>query len=114
MAFGNIGTIWAEIGLNTAKLQAGVSTAKLQLSALDRQAMTQTASINAKLNKIGAGLTSVGKNMSKFVTLPLLAVGVAATKAGMDFEDGMTKSLAIMNNVTPQIRSQMELLLKML
>jgi len=112
MAFGNIGTIWAEIGLNTAKLQAGVSTAKLQLSALDRQAMTQTASINAKLNKIGAGLTSVGKNMSKFVTLPLLAVGVAATKAGMDFEDGMTKSLAIMNNVTPQIRSQMELTAK--
>ena len=112
MAFGNIGTIWASIGLETTKLQMGVSTAKMQLSALDRQAMTQTASINAKLNNIGAGLTSVGKNMSKFVTLPLLAIGVAATKAGMDFEKGMTESLAIMNNVTPQIRSQMELTAK--
>jgi len=112
MAFGNIGTIWAEIGLETRRLQAGVTTAKMQLSTLDRQALTQTASINAKLNKIGAGLTSVGKNMSKFVTLPILAVGAASVKAGMDFDSGMTKSLAIMNNITPQIRRQMELTAK--
>ena len=108
MAFGNMGTIWSEIGLNTAKLQAGVSTAKLQLSALDRTAMTQAAKVNAKLQTIGTGLQSVGKKMSMFVTLPILAVGAAAAKAGSDFEDGMTKSLAIMNNVSPQIRSQME------
>ena len=108
MAFGNIGTIWSEIGLNTAKLQAGVTTAKMQLSALDRQAMTQAASINAKLMTIGSGLQSVGKKMSMYVTLPLLAVGAASVKSGMDFESGMTKSLAIMNNVSPQIRSQME------
>ena len=108
MPFGNIGTIWAEIGLDTKKLQTGVSTAKMQLSALDRQAMTQAASINAKLNSIGSGLQSVGRNMSMYITLPLMAIGAAAIKSGMDFESGMTKSLAIMNNVSPQIRSQME------
>lgn len=112
MAFGNIGTIWAEIGLETKRLQAGVTTAKMQLSTLDRQALTQTASINAKLRSIGTGLQTVGKRMSKFVTLPLLAVGVAATKAGMDFDSSMTKSLAIMNNISPQIRRQMELTAK--
>lgn len=112
MAFGNIGTIWAEIGLETKRLSTGVTTAKMKLSELDRQALLKTASINAKLNKIGAGLTSVGRNMSRYVTLPLLAVGVAATKAGMDFDSGMTKSLAIMRDITPQIRKQMELTAK--
>jgi len=108
MAFGNLGTIWSEIGLNTAKLQAGVTTAKMQLSTLDRQAMTQAASINAKLNTIGSGLQSVGKKMSMYVTLPILAVGAASVKAGMDFESGMTKSLAIMGDISPQIRAEME------
>ena len=112
MAFGNMGTIWSEIGLNTAKLQAGAATAKMQLSALDRTAMTQAASINAKLMTIGTGLQSVGKKMSMFVTLPILAVGAAATKAGSDFESGMTKSLAIMDSVSPKIRKQMELTAK--
>jgi len=112
MAFGNIGTIWAEIGLDTKKLQTGVTVAKLKLSELDRTAMTKTASINAKLASIGKGLTSVGRNMSMYVTIPLLAMGAAATKAGMDFEDGMTKSLAIMKDISPQIRAEMELTAK--
>lgn len=112
MAFGNLGTIWSEIGLETKRLSAGVTTAKMKLSELDRQAMTKTASINAKLRTIGTGLQTVGRNMSMYVTLPLMAVGAAATKAGMDFDSGMTKSLAIMNNITPQIRKQMELTAK--
>ena len=112
MAFGNIGTIWAEIGLETTNLQKGVSKAKMQLSALDRTAMTQAASINAKLQTIGTGLQSVGKKMTMYATLPLLAVGAASVKAGSDFESGMTKSLAIMNSVSPQIRAQMELTAK--
>ncbi len=112
MAFGNLGTIWSEIGLETKRLSAGVTTAKMKLSELDRQAMTKTASINAKLRSIGTGLQTVGKRMSMYVTLPLMAVGAASVKAGMDFDSGMTKSLAIMNNITPQIRKQMELTAK--
>lgn len=108
MSFGSLGTIWSEIGLETRKLSTGVTVAKTKLNELDRMAMTKTASINAKLSSVGSGLTSVGRNMSMYVTVPLLAMGAAATKAGMDFGDGMTKSLAIMKNVSPQMRAEME------
>jgi TP901 family phage tail tape measure protein len=42
--------------------------------------------VEAQFNKTGAKLQSVGANLTKAVTLPILAVGGAATKAAIDFE----------------------------
>ena len=62
----------------------------------------------AGMQKVAQGMSRAGAQMTKYITLPLVGLGAASVKAGMDFEDAMTKSLAIMSDVTPEIRKQME------
>lgn len=48
-----------------------------------------------RLTSIGDSMKNVGRNMSMYVTAPLLGLGGVATKTGMDFEEGMSKVSAI-------------------
>lgn len=48
-----------------------------------------------KMKKNGDRMEKVGKTLSLKVTTPLIAMGGAATKAGMDFEEGMSQVQAI-------------------
>ena len=41
--------------------------------------------------KIGKKLTDIGKTMTKYVTLPIVAAGTASTKFAMDFANSMAK-----------------------
>lgn len=49
----------------------------------------------AKMQSAGKKLTSIGKDMTKKVTLPIAGIGAVAIKAGMDFEAGMSEVRAI-------------------
>ena len=81
MAFGNLGTIWAEIGLNTAKLDKGIAAAQI------------------KMKKTDASLTTMGQKLTKNSTKMLLAggvmvaavgaVGIASIKMAADYETSM-------------------------
>lgn len=53
-------------------------------------------------------MTSVGRSMSLYITTPLTAIGGASIRAFGNFDDAMTKSLAIMGNVGPEMRKEME------
>ena len=43
------------------------------------------------LQKFGGQMKSVGANMTKAITIPIAAMGVASAKSAMDFETSMTK-----------------------
>lgn len=62
----------------------------------------------AKVTQMAQRLTQVGKSLSLAFTVPLAAIGVAAVKAFSDFDDAMTKSLAIMGDVSEGMKKQME------
>ncbi len=47
------------------------------------------------LNKFGTKATEVGKDLTTKVTAPILGIGAAAAKIGMDFEAGMSEVQAI-------------------
>ena len=47
------------------------------------------------LDKFGKKATDIGKDMTKKVTAPILGIGAAAAKLGMDFEAGMSEVQAI-------------------
>lgn len=78
-------------------------------------------SVGAKIDKFLAGMGKVSKNvtglqgkmsklgsaMTKYVTLPLAAIGAASVYAFTNFEDALTKSLAIMGNVSDEMRKKM-------
>lgn len=47
------------------------------------------------LEKTGKSMEAAGKSLTTKVTLPIVAMGAAATKVGMDFEAGMSQVQAI-------------------
>lgn len=51
--------------------------------------------VGNQLKDIGRGMQDVGKNMSMYVTAPLVGVGAIATKTGVDFDDSMRKVQAV-------------------
>jgi len=61
-----------------------------------------------KINDATKKMDKAGRFLTLRVTLPILGVGTAAVKSFSDFDDAMTKSIAIMSGVTDDVRKQME------
>jgi TP901 family phage tail tape measure protein len=51
--------------------------------------------VGQKMQDVGKKMESVGKDLTKKITLPLVALGAAAVKVGSDFEAGMSEVKAI-------------------
>ena len=66
------------------------------------------AAAESKISAAGARLEALGTKMTQAVTLPLLALGVASVKTFSDFDDAMTKSTAIMGNISAEMRGELE------
>ncbi|WP_164522325.1 phage tail tape measure protein [Halocella sp. SP3-1] len=67
--------------------------------------MKQTES---RLDKFSKKAEQVGKKMTKYLTVPIATLATTVSKFGMDFEDSMNQSLAIMDNVSDKMRKRME------
>jgi TP901 family phage tail tape measure protein len=61
-----------------------------------------------KLAKFGKDMIKTGKAMTTAFTVPITAVGGAAIKFAADFEKAMVSSLAIMGDVSEEMRTKME------
>lgn len=64
--------------------------------------------ISRKIQDFGKSLSTVGDQLTTRVTLPVAALAGVSVKAFSDFDSAMTKSLAIMDDVTPQMRKELE------
>ena len=62
------------------------------------------------MRSIGQSMSRVGRDMTMKVTAPILGLGAASVKAFANFDDAMTKSLAIFSDMTDEMRSQMEIM----
>ena len=90
MVTGSVGDVFVRLGIDPTGLSSGFNQAERTLE-----------NMGNKLFYMGARLTSG-------LTFPLVAAGAAVTKWGLEFDKAMTESLAIMQDVTPQLRAQME------
>ena len=61
--------------------------------------------IQDKLSGLSKNMTNVGKNLTKNVTLPLLAVATASTKVGMDFETSFAKASTLIDTTAVDMKS---------
>jgi len=68
---------WVEIGARLDKFNAGM------------------AQVEGRMARVGKTMTAAGKKMTRYITLPLVALGVLAVKAGADFEYAMTNAWAV-------------------
>ena len=61
-----------------------------------------------RMKEMAHKMGTLGRNMTMKLTLPLTLMGGAATKAFASFDEAMTRSLAIMNEVGPVMGRTME------
>jgi len=111
-AYNRSATATGKDSLETMKLETKLNSARASLSRLETsiaqtnaQILTQSSkwttlgtSMNAageKMKTVGATTTSVGKKMTVGITAPIVGLGVAIERAGMDFETSMSKVQAM-------------------
>ncbi len=63
---------------------------------------------NKSLNNIARISRGAGQTMTFGVTAPVAGAGVGSVKQFADFNDAMTGSLAVMENVSPKLKKQMD------
>ena len=54
-----------------------------------------TAEFDRKMKSVGQKFEKLGKDLTKKVTLPLIALGTAAVKMGADFEQSMANAASV-------------------
>jgi TP901 family phage tail tape measure protein len=98
----------AELGLMVRSDGLVVADARLKkLAGSAKVAETATQRLIRKTEKMNAVMKKVGKNLSMFVTLPLLAMGVGAIKAFANFDEAMVSSMAIMGDLSDAMKTDM-------
>lgn len=86
MAF-NLGTAVGYLMLDTSGFEKGFKTASTQLKTF----FDSSQSLNTRLNGLSSGLTSIGANLTKNITLPLVGLGTAAAVITSKFESSMSQ-----------------------
>ena len=75
-----------------------INRALNDLKKLQAQSMSmggKMQAVGAQMQAMGASIAKVGKSMTVGVTLPIVGVGIAATKMAMDFDESMTKMVSL-------------------
>ena len=75
-----------------------IKRAMSDLQKLQAQGMSMSgkmAAVGTQLESVGKKMANVGKSLTVGVTLPIVGVGVAATKMAMDFDTSLTKMVSL-------------------
>lgn len=83
-----INAIW-----NSAQWQKGMKTAMTQAQAFK----SSLVGISKSWIKAGATMEKTGRTMTRNITAPLALIGVASVKAALDYDESMTKIIALTN-----------------
>ena len=76
---------------DTAAAQAQLGALNSRLKATAATAETSAGATAASWQKAGSRMQSIGKSMTRYVSLPALAVGAASVKMAVDFNTSMEK-----------------------
>lgn len=87
----DIGSAVGYLMLDTSGFKKGFNSALNDLQIFE----SETATTNDKLKGLGSAMNSIGSQLSTKVTLPIVGVGVAATKMSADFNQAMSGVKAI-------------------
>ena len=87
----NIGSAVAYLELDTSKFSKGFKTAYNDLKVFS----DKSATAGNKLRGLSSTFDSVGKSLTKTVTVPLVGIGTAAVKTAAQFDSHMSEVKAI-------------------
>jgi len=86
-----------------AQFEKATAKAKRESESLDKAMRAQRESMGRFYASFGRNLQQFGKNMSRYVTLPLVAAGGASAKFAMDFEQKMANIQSIGKQTTKEL-----------
>ena len=87
----DIGSAVGYLMLDTSGFKKGFNSALSDLKIFE----SKTATTNDKLKGLGSAMNSIGSQLSTKVTLPIVGLGVSATKMSADFNQAMSGVKAI-------------------
>lgn len=99
-----LGSAYGTIEIDTSGLQASVKQAQRAMGNLEKSAN----SMGRRLRSVGDTMASVGKAMTMRVTMPIVGLGAAVTKVGIDFESafaGVRKTVDATEEEFAQLRA---------
>lgn len=77
--------------------------ASKRIAGITIELSTDTAKLTKGLDKVAKNFEGLGKSLTKNVTAPILAIGGAAVKVGMDFDKSMSQVAATMGLTADEI-----------
>ena len=83
-----------------------IADAKEFISAMDaaeRKTQTWSTNVSKKLQDVGSSMTSLGKNMTVGLTLPIVGMGVAAIKAASDLDETKNKVNVVFGDMAESV-----------
>jgi TP901 family phage tail tape measure protein len=93
-----VGRVTAPIDADLSPFQSGLASARGMGSAFAGQ-------ISNSLKSVSSSMMTVGKSLTKFITVPLAAGVLAAAKFGKDFEKEMSKVVGLVGVSQKQVNS---------
>jgi TP901 family phage tail tape measure protein len=85
-----------------------VGSLVVTLSVQANQFINEMKNAERQMEKSAKKIVSLGKSITKAVTLPFVTLGAYSTKVFGDFDQAMTESLSILGDVSDEMRIRME------
>lgn len=93
----------ATIATLAVKLIADAKAFVDTMSQAENKTQAWSQSVSKSMMKVGQDITSMGKGMTTYVTLPILAAGGAAIKMGSDLEETKNKVNVVFANMAEDV-----------
>lgn len=101
----DIGTLMATIGADLSPLKEGLSQAERAMNDSSSKMVSSLDRVSLASKELGKSLISVGKSMTKYVTLPILGAATASFKFYKDFESNMSKVEGLVGVARNQVQA---------
>ena len=99
----NIGQLLATIGGDVEPLRESMAEAEREVKRANQAMADSTQRFNDSMKRAGKQVQAVGRSLTKYVTLPMAAVGVGAFKMQKDFESSMSKIVGLVGVAQDQV-----------
>ena len=109
----DLGTLIAHFMADIQDWEKAAKKMEQDIRRVEKSTDDATNKMNAAFERTGRRMEAVGKQMTKYVSLPLVGIGAAAFKMGKDFEAEMQKIVGLVGVAQDQVDDWSKDLIKM-
>lgn len=100
-----IGALIAQLGLDMKEFKASMEEVKTSFKKVETEAEKSSQSISRSLDKTASSMQKFGKNLSMYVTAPILGLGAAAFNAEKKFDHQMNMMVSMVGIAKDEVEA---------